>query len=299
MSFNNNALLNTTVSPVLKMSSRSQAMTDEAYDTWRKYIYDNTGIYFQDNKKYLLESRLQKRINFLKLGSFDEYFNLIKYKANLNNELKYLYEVITINETFFFRNQPQFDALVSKIFPEIIQNKGKFDKKIRIWSAASSSGEEAYTIALMFNDLVKPKFPHIELEVVGTDINHAVIKTAQRGIYKDYSIRNTSPYYLKKYFNKTANGYEIDPKIKSMVKFKELNLSDTTAMRSMTNFDVIFCANVLIYFDKKSKIKTVAHLYNSLKPNGYLFIGYAETLHGISNAFKIVSFPKTIGYKKG
>jgi chemotaxis protein methyltransferase CheR len=299
MSFNNNALLNTPVSPVLKMAPKSQAMSDEAYETWRKYIYDNTGIYFQDNKKYLLESRLQKRINFLKLNSFDEYFNLIKYKANLTNELKYLYEVITINETFFFRNLPQFDALVSKIFPEIIQSKAKFDKKIRIWSAASSSGEEAYTIALMFNDLVKPKFPHIELEVVGTDINHAVIKTAQRGIYKDYSIRNTSPYYLKKYFNKTANGYEIDPKIKSMVKFKELNLSDTIAMRGMTNFDVIFCANVLIYFDKKSKIKTVAHLYNSLKPNGYLFIGYAETLHGISNAFKIVSFPKTIGYKKG
>lgn len=299
MSFNNNALLNTTVRPVLKMGPKRQEMSDETYETWRKYIYDNTGIYFQDNKKYLLESRLQKRINFLKLNSFDEYFNLIKYKANLNNEFKYLYEVITINETFFFRNQPQFDALVSKIFPEIIQSKAKFNKKIRIWSAATSSGEEAYSIALMFNDLVKPKFPHIELEVIGTDINYAVIKTAQKGVYKDHSIRNTSPYYLKKYFKKTTSGYEIDPKIKDMVKFKELNLSDTTAMRVMTNFDVIICANVLLYFDKKSKMQTVANLYNSLKPNGYLFIGYAETLHGISNAFKIISFPKTIGYKKG
>ncbi|MBL1212511.1 MAG: protein-glutamate O-methyltransferase CheR [Ignavibacteriae bacterium] len=274
-------------------------MTDDAYETWRKYIYDNTGIYFQDNKKYLLESRLQKRINFLKLKSFEEYFNLIKFKGNLNDELKYLYEVITINETFFFRNQPQFDALISKILPEVIKTKSSIDKKIRIWSAASSSGEEAYTIALMFNDLIKPKFPGIELEVVGTDINHAVIKTARRGIYKDYSIRNTSPYFLKKYFAKTAAGYEIDPKIKSMVKFKELNLNNSIAMRSMNNFDVIFCANVLIYFDKQSKMRTVQHLYNSLKPNGYLFIGYAETLHGISKAFKIVSFPKTIGYKKG
>jgi chemotaxis protein methyltransferase CheR len=299
MAFNNSAILNKPVNPAISFSAKSQAMTDDAYETWRKYIYDNTGIYFQDNKKYLLESRLQKRINYLKLKSFEEYFNLIRFKGNLNDELKYLYEVITINETFFFRNQPQFDALVSKILPEIIKTKSKIDKKIRIWSAASSSGEEAYTIALMFNDLVKPKFPGIELEVVGTDINHAVIKTAQRGIYKDYSIRNTSPYYLKKYFTKTSNGYEIDPKIKSMVKFKELNLNNSITMRAMTNFDVIFCANVLIYFDKKSKMRTVQHLYNSLKPNGYLFIGYAETLHGISKAFKIVSFPKTIGYKKG
>ena len=164
MAFNNSAILNKPVNPAVSISAKNQAMTNDAYETWRKYIYDNTGIYFQDNKKYLLESRLQKRINYLKLKSFEEYFNLIRFKGNLNDELKYLYEVITINETFFFRNQPQFDALVSKILPEIIKTKSSIDRKIRIWSAASSSGEEAYTIALMFNDLVRPKFPGIELE---------------------------------------------------------------------------------------------------------------------------------------
>jgi chemotaxis protein methyltransferase CheR len=299
MAFNNSAVLGRETQVGKPVISKSLPLTNEGFETWRQFIYEKTGIYFQDNKKYLLESRLQKRINFLKLNSYEDYLQKVKFDNNSNSELKYLYEVITINETFFFRNQPQFDALVSRIFPEIIKTKGKFDNKIRIWSAASSSGEEAYTTAIIFHDLIQPKFPHIQLEVTGTDINHAVVETARRGVYREYSIRNTSPYYLKKYFKLNNGSYELDEKIKRMVSFKELNLNDVVGMKAMRNFDLIFCANVLIYFDQKSKIKTIAHLYNALKPGGYLFIGYAETLHGISNAFKIVSFPKTIGYKKG
>lgn len=270
----------------------------------RKYIYENTGIYFQDNKKYLLESRLQRRINYLGLKSFDEYFLLLKRNSN-PEEKRYFYEAITINETFFFRNQPQLDAMASKIFQEIINNK-KFQpgllpaqkNKIRIWSAASSSGEEAYSVAMVFHDLIKPKFPDVNLEIVGTDINASVVETAKEGVYKEYSIRNIPPYYLKKYFKINGNSYEVIPEIKQIVSFKVMNLYDDIMMRTMTGFDVIFCANVLIYFDTASKIKVVSHLYNSLNRGGYLFIGYSETLQGISKAFNVVSFPKTVGYKK-
>ena len=273
-------------------------LSDEGFLKWRGYIYDLCGIYFQDNKKYLLESRLLKRIRFLKLNSFDEYYNYLKFRSN-GSELKYLYEVITINETYFFRNQPQLDALVKYLFPDVINSSGRLNKnKIRIWSAASSSGEEAYSIAIMFNELIKPKYPHLQLEIVGTDINYSVVETARRGIFKEYSIRNTPAYFLKKYFKKEDNNYILDPAIKRMVQFNTLNLSDTNAMRMMRNFDVIFCANVLIYFDIKSKIKVVSNLYDSLNKNGYLFIGYSETLHGVSKAFKLMSYPKTIGYKK-
>ncbi len=273
-------------------------LSDEGFLKWRGYIYDLCGIYFQDNKKYLLESRLLKRIRFLKLNSFDEYYNYLKFRSN-GSELKYLYEVITINETYFFRNQPQLDALVKYLFPDVINSSGRLNKnKIRIWSAASSSGEEAYSIAIMFNELIKPKYPHLQLEIVGTDINYSVVETARRGIFKEYSIRNTPAYFLKKYFKKEDNNYILDPTIKRMVQFNTLNLSDTNAMRMMRNFDVIFCANVLIYFDIKSKIKVVSNLYDSLNKNGYLFIGYSETLHGVSKAFKLMSYPKTIGYKK-
>ncbi|MGE5363029.1 MAG: CheR family methyltransferase [Bacteroidota bacterium] len=282
------------------MASRNAVtLSDKTFDLWRKYIYEICGIYFQDNKKYLLESRLQKRISFLGLDSFDAYLDYVKYNPARSTELRYLYEAITINETFFFRNQPQLDALVSSVIPELLKSTSKFNKnKIRIWSAASSSGEEAYSVAMTLTDLIKPRFPQLDFEIVGTDINQAMVDTAKKGVYREYSVRNTPPYYLKKYFKISGSTYEVDPAIRNMVSFKVLNLYDDIGMKGMLNFDIIYCANVLIYFDVKSKIKVVSHLYNSLYKGGYLFIGYSETLHGISKAFKLVSYPKTIGYKK-
>jgi chemotaxis protein methyltransferase CheR len=277
--------------------SNELVLSDASFESFRKMIYDSCGIYFQDNKKYLLESRLLKRINFLGMDTYEEYFDYLKYNSANIQEKKYLYEAITINETFFFRNQPQLDALVTSVIPQIIAAKAG-RPKLKIWSAASSSGEEAYSTAIIIFDLLKPKYPDLEVEIVGTDINNAVIETAKTGLYREYSIRNTQPYYLKKYFKPVGNAFEIDPVIKKVVSFKNFNLFDDISMRSMVNFDIIFCANVLIYFDVKAKIKVVSNLYNSLNKGGYLFIGYAETLHTISKAFTIISFPKTIGYKK-
>ncbi len=277
----------------------TSTLSDSAFSTLRQFIYDSCGIYFQDNKKYLLESRILKRINFLGLNSFEDYIGYIKYNLNNGAEKKYLFEAITINETFFFRNQPQLDALVSTVIPEILAKKTGPDRfKLRIWSAATSSGEEAYSVAMTFLDLIKPRFPGVELEIIGTDINHAVIETAKAAKYKEYSIRNTPAYYLKKYFNQDGNVFALDQSVKNLVSFKLFNLYDDVSMKAMYNFDIIFCANVLIYFDQRSKMKVVSHLYNALNKGGFLFIGYAETLHTISKAFKLVSFPKTIGYKK-
>ena len=293
--YSNSALKNISQST----SAKFQIMSKQLFDKWRQFIYENCGIYFQDNKKYLLESRLQKRINYLGLDSYDDYLNYIIDCVKGTNEKKYLYEAITINETYFFRNQPQLDALIKTIIPDIMEKQGKDNRvKIKIWSAASSSGEEAYSIAVSIMDLIAPVYPKMEFEVVGTDISYAVIETAKQGIYKEYAIRNTPAYYLKKYFTVKGNNYHINQEIKNHVSFKVLNLYDSTEMNSMHTFDIIFCANVLIYFDNNSKIKVVNQLYNSLNKGGYLFIGYSETLHNISKAFKILSFPKTIGYKK-
>mgnify|MGYP001356735895 CR=1 FL=1 len=298
-----NFTLGTTVLPlapnILKSSTQAIEMKSEEFSSWRQFIYDKTGIYFQDNKKYLLESRLLKRINFLNLSTYDEYLKYVKFNSNGRKEETFLYEVITINETFFFRNQPQLDVLVTNIFPEVISIKEKLGKnKIRIWSAASSSGEEAYSIAMVINDLVKPKYPNIEFEIVGTDISQKVIDTAKKGIYKEYSVRNMPSYYFKKYFQQTSEGFVINQALKKNVSFKLLNLNDENEMKLMSNFDVIFCANVLIYFDTNSKVKVVNSLYNALNKNGILFIGYSETLQNITKSFKVLSFPKTVSYKK-
>lgn len=274
-------------------------LSDDTFVKWRQYIYDNSGIYFQDNKKYLLESRLQRRIKFLGLSSFEQYLLHIQQKHNNDEEQKYLYEAITINETFFFRNQPQLEVLISKVLPEIISKKAKTgNKNVRIWSAASSSGEEAYSIAMIIDDLLKPSFPDYNFEIIGTDLSHAVINTAKNGLYKEYSVRQTPSYYIRKYFYNEGNTFQLNDKIISMVKYKTLNLFDDLAMKTMIGFDIIFCANVLIYFDMKSKIKVVSNIHRALNNGGYLFIGYSETLHGISKAFQVISFPKTIGYKK-
>jgi chemotaxis protein methyltransferase CheR len=278
--------------PNLKMSQME-------FNEWRKYIYDLSGIYFQDNKKYLLESRLQRRMKYIGITSFNEYFNFIRFKPEGRNEIDYLMEAITINETYFFRNQAQLDVLVSKIIPDLIEKKRQLgNKKIKIWSAASSSGEEPYSVAMVINEFIKPYNNDFIFEIVGTDIDRNVIKTAQSGNYREYSIRNMPKHFLRKYFEFNGGSYALRPEIKKYVTFKVLNLYDEKAMRMMFNYDIIFCENVLIYFDTNSKVKVVSLLYDALNHGGYLFIGFSETLHGITRAFKIVNFPKTIGYLK-
>lgn len=285
--------------PQLNETIKDLTLSAQSFKAWRKYIYGICGIYFQDNKKYLLESRLLKRMRFLGMETYEEYFDFIRFHSKGCDEKKYLYEAITINETFFFRNQPQLEAMVSTIFPELITQKTNGGRiKIRIWSAACSSGEEVYSIAMVITDLIKPKYPDVEFEIVGTDLSYAALETAKRGVYKKYSIRDTSAYYLKKYFNFTDGEYKIDENIMQMASFKFLNLFDDVQLKSMNNFDLVICANVLIYFDTASKVKVVSNLYNSINRGGYLFIGYSEILHNISNAFKIISYPKTTGYKK-
>jgi chemotaxis protein methyltransferase CheR len=274
-------------------------MQPAVFEKWRLYIYSICGIWFQDNKKYLLESRLQKRMNFLRIDSYDYYLEYVKSDLRGSGEKKYLYEAITINETFFFRNQPQIDAITGYVIPEIIASKKSAGRtKIKIWSAASSSGEEPYSIAISIKELLQHKFPAVDFEITGTDISQLVIDTARKGKYKEYSIRNTSPYFLKKYFISDGSSFTVSPDIRKMVNFNLLNLYDEQSMKTYFSYDIIVCANVLIYFDLKSKIKVVSQLTNSLNKGGYLFIGYSETLHNISRSYRIVSFPKTVGYKK-
>ena len=279
--------------------SKPQTMADATFKELRAFIYSVTGIYFQDNKKYLLESRLSKRLQMLRLERFEEYLSFVQYGTGKDEERKFLYDAITINETYFFRNEPQFEIMEKTLIPDILGKKATNGKsKLRIWSAASSSGEEAYTIAMIFLEKIKPKYPFLELEIVGTDISPSVVETARKGIYREYSVRNMPKYYLEKYFTASDGRFALDESVRRLARFEHLNLYDRQHMKTMTGYDVIFCCNVLIYFDPNSKIQVVSQLYDGLNRGGYLFIGYAESLHGISSAFKIVNFPKAIAYKK-
>jgi len=285
--------------PILMAGGGGVKMSDAEFFEIRDYIYDLTGIYFQDAKKYLLEGRLGKRLQVLGIKEFRQYMQMLRYGTARREELQCFYDAITINETFFFRSEPQCEAFETTLVPAIFAaRKGNGRAKIRVWSAASSSGEEAYSFAMIYLERLRPKFPGLEFEVVGTDICPSVLETARRGIYREYSVRNTPKLYLDKYFESKDGRFTVREEVRRLARFEHLNLYDQRQMRQMIGFDIIFCCNVLIYFDTKSKTQVVSNLYDSLNRGGYLFIGYAESLHGISSAFKLLNFPKTVAYRK-
>jgi chemotaxis protein methyltransferase CheR len=273
-------------------------LTDEAFRELRDIIYKTSGIYYTESKKYLLESRILKRIQALKLNSLYDYVNFIKNPAN-RGELKNLFDAITINETYFFRAEQQFESLEKIIIPELIKNKaGTPNPTIRIWSAACSTGEEPYTIAMIVLEKIKPLYPNVQFQILGSDISNQVLEVARNGVYKEYSVRNMPELYLKKYFISKDGLFYLKDDVKRLVRFSNINLFDATQVRMVSNCDIIFCANVLIYFDIPAKQKVVSYLYDALNVGGYLFVGYSESLHGISKAFKLVHLPKAIAYKK-
>jgi chemotaxis protein methyltransferase CheR len=276
------------------------ALNDDTFFELRDLIYSRCGIYFTDGKKYLLEGRIAKRLSSLGLKSFEEYNKFLK---TTNNRLEFnqLFEVITINETYFFRAEFQLEAFEKVVVPEIIKNKinqNQIKPVFRIWSSASSTGEEPYSLAIIVLEKLMPLYPNVSFQIIASDINNAVLEKARQGIFKEYSIRNLPAVYLKKYFKQNAGNYIISEDIKKMVTFKNINLYDTQAMKAENSYDVIFCCNVLIYFDIPSKQQVISYLYNNLNPGGYLFIGYSESLHGISKAFKLIHLPKAMTYKK-
>jgi len=285
-------------SPEAKSQESALTMTEETFGKLRDVIYNKCGIYFSDSKKYLLEGRIAKRLQARDLLTFEEYVAYIQQPYN-REELNQLFEAITINETYFFRAEQQFEAFEKIIVPEILENRRGIARPVfRIWSAASSSGEEAYTLSIIILEKLKPMFPGVSFQIIASDINNAVIEAAKRGIYKEYAIRNVPAPYLKKYFVQTGGSYHLKNEVKQLVKFININLYDPLAMKSISGCDVIFCCNVLIYFDIPSKQQVVSYLYDALNPGGYLLIGYSESLHGISKAFKLIHLPKAMAYKK-
>lgn len=274
------------------------AISDKDFEQLRDFIYNICGMYFHTTKKYFLESRLTRRMEATGTKTYQEYYLLLK-SARGSEELKFLMDEITTNETYFFRNVPQLAALENKLLPEIVEAKNKMGfRKLRIWSAASSSGEEAYTMAMILLEKRSTLLKDWIIEIVGTDINETVIAQAKEGIYNAYSVRNIPDVYKRKYIKEDNGKFILSPEVKKFVTFNKLNLYEDSKMIFMKSFDFIFCANVLIYFDTASKSKVVQHFYNNLQPYGYFFVGQSESLHGVNDKFKTVHFPGGFGYKK-
>jgi chemotaxis protein methyltransferase CheR len=274
------------------------AISDRDFEQLRDFIYNICGMYFHTTKKYFLESRITRRMEATGTKTCQDYYQLLKSLRGAE-ELKYLMDEITTNETYFFRNVPQLNALETKLLPEIVEAKNKMGfRKLRIWSAGSSSGEEAYTLSMILLEKRATILKDWIIEIVGTDINETVIAQAKEGVYNAYSVRNIPDQYKRRYIREENGRFILSPDVKKFVTFNKLNLYDDSKMIFMKSFDFIFCANVLIYFDMASKSKVVQHFYNNLQPYGYFFVGQSESLHGVNDKFKTVHFPGGFTYKK-
>jgi chemotaxis protein methyltransferase CheR len=261
----------------------------------RDFVRDYCGIYFDDDSRYLLEKRLSRRIQTHHFSNFREYYRHLLYDKSRGEELAAIIDIITVNETYFFREQNQLKAFSEEILPECREtNKDK--KRLRIWSAGCSTGEEPYTLAMLI--LEKGLFHGWNIEIFGSDINQRVLQVARSGAYRNNSFRTTEPYFLRKYFSQEDGTYRISDSVKQYVNFSHLNLLDPFKVKLVGTMDVIFCRNVMIYFDHPSRRKVINMFYERLVDGGYLLLGHAESLINISTAFNLRHFKYDMVYQK-
>ncbi len=293
----------TFVSPPLAASplaASSNEPVDPVYRQIRDLVYKTSGIYKAEEKLYLLADGCGRRMKLLGLSTVREYWNQLAVPSGCDGELRHLLNEITIGETCLFRSQPQLDALRKVILPELVVEKTKrVTKRLRIWSAGCSTGEEPYTLAMNMLEESEHLMKGWKVEILATDLNDRSLETAEAGIYGDYALRNTPEHYKRKYFvTLDEKRLVVHPKVKKLVTFSRLNLQDDSKMLFMKGMDLIFCCNVLIYFDGISKAKVINHFFTNLTFGGYFFLGTSESLMKLNEQFHLIHFPGTIAYWK-
>lgn len=279
----------------MKESGDGMILSEELYNKFTSFIYQRTGIAYENNKKYYVQKRIEKQVERLQVDSFNEYYHLLKFSEN-TAEFDHLMNDLTVNETYFFRDFPQLRNFAEDVLPLVVREKRKNnDYKIKIWSAACSTGEEPYTLAIILQEMLdEPE--KWDLHIIASDINTNVLQSAKIGLYDYRSIRDVPPEYLEKYFTLRNEKYLINGSLRKNINFRKINLMDSKAIRDVTGCDFIFCRNVLIYFDDRSRAKVLGDFYNSLNPGGFLFLGHSESVGRISSAYKPQRIGDTIVY---
>jgi len=272
------------------------SITEFEFHKFCEFFYRRTGIAFNDSKRYYVDKRLLERIEKTGSENFEHYFNALRRHGAMQ-EIERLINLFTVNETYFYREDHQFAALVNNLLPEITARK-RPGERIRIWSLPCSTGEEPYSI-VMFLAEHWPDVEDYELEIFASDIDTNVLAAAEQGIYEERALHRLSPALVKRYFNKLADGsYQVVPLLRDAVHFTQVNAQDATAMQRLGAFDVIFCRNMLIYFDNHSRLRTVEACYDRLQPGGFMCLGHSESMSRICSLFDVRAFPEAIVYQK-
>ncbi|BCR05119.1 chemotaxis protein methyltransferase [Desulfuromonas versatilis] len=272
-------------------------MNDEEFRLLRDLVYQHCGLHFTPDSKYLLERRLGKRLQQHRLKSFKDYYYLLRYNKDRDQELTEVVNALTTNETYFFREDFQLRTFSEEIIPEIRERKERNgDRSLRIWSAGCSSGEEPYTLAMLL--LEEPSLRDWKIEIIGTDISQRVLQIARKGLYGASSFRSTKPDYQRRYFSETEGKFRISDRVRDLVSISYLNLFDSARVALLGKMDVVFCRNVIIYFDLAAKRRVIESFYHRLRPEGYLLLGHSESLMNISNAFALRHFTHDMVYQR-
>ena len=283
------------INTLKKSDATAPKLTAETFKQLGDLIYEMTGIHFQDNKTYLLESRLLPRLKACRCQTFESYLNYLRFDAYRDREVTELYTVITTNETYFFRDEAQLESFMKVMIPEVMKTNAA-TKQIRIWSAACSTGDEPYTLALLLRDY--PPLNGWSIDILATDISENVLNIARTATYSSHSLRKVPPAMIAKYFTGKKEQQTLVPQVKDMVRFMNVNLYDRPRLKLVRGIDIVFCRNCLIYFDDKAKAQIVSDLRDALRPKGFLMIGFSETLHDKTGHFRAIHAGRSVIHEK-
>jgi chemotaxis protein methyltransferase CheR len=265
-------------------------LSDSDFDQYRKLIYDESGITFSSTNRAILESRLKERLREKQMSHVSEYYSLLMKDKE---ELKLMLDSVTTNLTRFFRNQPHFDALINYVIPEVLKlKKARNDTRIKVWSAGCSTGEEPYTLAMILKDKLPAPYT---AEIIASDISLKSLMVGKAGFYPDSRIVGVPEDYLPRFFDRQNNGYQVKEELMKMIRFDYHNLKNDSGQR---NFDILFCRNVLIYFDEPAQKAVIDRFWEAMSPKSYLFIGHSESLFGMKTQFEFLKTDWACLYQK-
>lgn len=257
-------------------------MTPTEYDYLRSFLKTRSGLVLTNEKQYLIESRLMPVARKAGLPSISALVAKIKEPGS-NTLQEAVVEAMTTNESFFFRDKTPFEHFTGTMLPHMLQNRAR-DRRIRIWCAAASTGQEPYTLAMCLKEC-EAKLAGWKVEILGTDLSNEVLEKARAGIYSQFEVQRGLPInHLLKYFRQTGDLWQISSELRSMVQYRKLNLLENFS--SLGQFDIVFCRNVLIYFDNETKIDVLNRIRRLLPDDGFLVLGAAETVVGLTDAFR-------------
>lgn len=269
-----------------------EPLSAETFAKLRAFIYETTNINMREGKQILVSNRLRKRVVALNLASYEEYYRYLTHASTGSSELRHFIDAVSTNETYFYRETNHLEVLREVVFPELFARK----RRAVIWSAGCSTGEEPYTLRILFEEGLGTLW-NGDLEIVASDISAEVVEKAKEGVYRDRSIRFVPPQVLSKYFEGEGDGsFRVKRALRSTIEFRVNNLLKDPA--PVDRADVIFCRNVMIYFDKRTQQRLADEYFAPvMDPNGYLCIGHSESLSGTSRLFHFVRGMKAPVYR--